>query len=114
MPPHSPALPCILCRALLCTLSSTQVGNRLRVDGTLMGLDEGGRKAFIPRWKRGRFSLLVNGGARAAEAKQRLGQRCTELSPADPGRSDAAAAARQSCTAALRCAAPCCRAVLQA
>lgn len=39
-----------------------QVGNLLRVDGTLMGIDDK-KRTLIPRWKRGHFSLLVNGGA---------------------------------------------------
>ena len=38
-----------------------QVGDRLRVDGTLMGLDDA-KRSFIPRWKRGHFSLLVDAG----------------------------------------------------
>jgi hypothetical protein len=37
------------------------VGKLLRVDGTLMGLDDKAR-SLIPRWKRGHFSLLVNAG----------------------------------------------------
>lgn len=39
-----------------------QMGNLLRVDGTLMGLDDQTR-SLIPRWKRGHFSLLVDAGA---------------------------------------------------
>jgi hypothetical protein len=39
-----------------------KVGNLLRVDGTLMGIDDK-KRTLIPRWKRGHFSLLVNGGA---------------------------------------------------
>lgn len=50
-----------------------QVGNRLRVDGTLMGLDDA-RKAFIPKWKRGRFTLLVNGGEAAIATGKGGGQ----------------------------------------
>ncbi len=54
--------------ALTCTLPTLpQVGNLLRVDGTLMGLDEK-KRALIPRWKRGHFSLLVNGGALRRQA----------------------------------------------
>ncbi|KAL4448118.1 hypothetical protein ABPG75_005337 [Micractinium tetrahymenae] len=44
------------------TYTVYKVGNLLRVDGTLMGLDDRSR-SFIPRWKRGRFSLLVDAGA---------------------------------------------------
>ncbi|KAL4444592.1 hypothetical protein ABPG77_002409 [Micractinium sp. CCAP 211/92] len=39
-----------------------KMGNLLRVDGTLMGLDDQTR-SLIPRWKRGHFSLLVDAGA---------------------------------------------------
>ena len=35
-------------------------GARLRVDGTLMGVEEEGA-SLIPRWKRGHFSLLFDG-----------------------------------------------------
>ncbi|KAL4853055.1 Ankyrin repeat domain-containing protein 13D [Chlorella vulgaris] len=38
-----------------------KLGDRLRVDGTLMGLEEH-RHSLIPHYKRGRFSLLVNAG----------------------------------------------------
>lgn len=38
-----------------------QLGDRLRVDGTLMGLEEH-RHSLIPHYKRGRFSLLVDAG----------------------------------------------------
>ena len=59
-----PATPCIsvlaatqhVCRSLW------QVGNCLRIDGTLMGVDDTKQRSFIPRWKRGHFSLLVNAG----------------------------------------------------
>lgn len=44
------------------TYTVYKVGNLLRVDGTLMGLDDRSR-SFIPRWKRGHFSLLVDAGA---------------------------------------------------
>ena len=43
-----------------------QVGNRLRIDGTLMGVDDSKQRSFIPRWKRGHFSLLVNAGGPTA------------------------------------------------
>lgn len=46
----------------LCLPVLRQVGKLLRVDGTLMGLDDRSH-SFIPRWKRGRFTLLVNAGA---------------------------------------------------
>jgi len=36
-----------------------KLGDRLRVDGTLMGID-GESKGIIPEWKRGRFSLLFH------------------------------------------------------
>lgn len=56
--PPAPALPL----ALSPLRHVDQVGNLLRVDGTLMGPDDRSR-SFIPRWKRGHFSLLVDAGA---------------------------------------------------
>lgn len=44
------------------TYSVYKVGKLLRVDGTLMGMDERSH-GLIPRWKRGSFSLLVDAGA---------------------------------------------------
>ena len=38
-----------------------QVGKRLRCDGTLLGLED--TRGLIPRWKCGRFTLLVDVGA---------------------------------------------------
>ena len=35
-------------------------GARLRVDGSLMGVEDEG-PSLIPRWKRGHFSLLFDG-----------------------------------------------------
>lgn len=49
-------------RYINASCTAPQVGNRLRVDGTLMGVEEK-KRTLIPRWKRGHFSLLVNGGA---------------------------------------------------
>jgi hypothetical protein len=39
-----------------------QVGDRLRVDGTLMGIDNKSL-SLIPEWKRGHFSLIMDGSA---------------------------------------------------
>ncbi|KAF6263147.1 GPCR-chaperone-domain-containing protein [Scenedesmus sp. NREL 46B-D3] len=51
------------------TYTVWKVGDRLRVDGSLMGIDT---KKMMPEWKRGHFSLIVDGSpagmAAAAEA----------------------------------------------
>lgn len=55
------------------TYSIWKVGRCLRVDGTLMGIDEsgggesggggnGGFRGVVPQWKRGHFSLIYDGG----------------------------------------------------
>lgn len=41
------------------TYTITKLGSKLRVDGTLMGLDRDSR-ALIPRWNRGAFSLYID------------------------------------------------------
>ena len=41
------------------TYTITKVGSRLRVDGTLMGLDRSSH-GIVPRWNRGSFSLLID------------------------------------------------------
>merc|ERR1719353_1301095 len=43
----------------------SKVGCKLRIDGTLMGLDEEAATsgAMLPRWRRGRFSLILLGGS---------------------------------------------------
>lgn len=40
------------------TYTIWKVGNKLRVDGSLMGIDT---KSLVPEWKRGHFSLVVDG-----------------------------------------------------
>ncbi|KAF8072507.1 ankrd13c [Scenedesmus sp. PABB004] len=51
------------------TYTVWKVGSRLRVDGSLMGVDT---KSLVPEWKRGHFSIVVDGSpagvAAAAEA----------------------------------------------
>lgn len=42
------------------TYSIHKLGRRVRVDGTLMGMDRK-RQGLIPNWKRGHFSLLFDG-----------------------------------------------------
>lgn len=42
------------------TYSIWKVGDRLRVDGSLMGLD-GKTPSLLPEWKRGHFSLIFDG-----------------------------------------------------
>ncbi|PSC68048.1 Ankyrin repeat domain-containing 13C [Micractinium conductrix] len=49
------------------TYTVCKVGKRLRVEGTLMGLDSRSR-SLIPRWKRGHFSLLVDAGVSPTRA----------------------------------------------
>ncbi len=47
-------------------------GARLRVDGTLMGVEEDG-SSLVPRWKRGHFSLLFDGACQVCfQARGRL------------------------------------------
>lgn len=41
------------------TYTVTKLGTRLRIDGSLMGLDRSVR-SVIPRWRRGKFSLLID------------------------------------------------------
>jgi hypothetical protein len=50
------------CRNRTPCLHPTQVGDRLRVDGTLMGIDTKS-VSLIPEWKRGHFSLIMDGSA---------------------------------------------------
>lgn len=47
------------------SLDLLKVGCKLRIDGTLMGLDEEAATsgAMLPRWRRGRFSLILLGGS---------------------------------------------------
>lgn len=56
------------------TYTIWKVGDKLRVDGSLMGLDT---KSVVPEWKRGHFSLIVDGSpegvaAAAAAAEEAL------------------------------------------
>ena len=62
-----------------------QVGDRLRVDGTLMGIDTKAA-SLIPEWKRGHFSLVMDGSASATGASGSGG-------PAAPAEAPAPAAA---------------------
>uniref|UniRef100_A0A1D2AFP4 Ankyrin repeat domain-containing protein n=1 Tax=Auxenochlorella protothecoides TaxID=3075 RepID=A0A1D2AFP4_AUXPR len=41
------------------TYTITKLGSRLRIDGSLMGLDRGAG-GVLPRWRRGAFSLLID------------------------------------------------------
>jgi hypothetical protein len=47
-----------------------KLGNCVRVDGTLMGIDDKS-KGLIPEWKRGQFSLLFH-GEYSAEGKSKV------------------------------------------
>lgn len=40
-----------------------KTGSRIRVDGTLMGIEKNS-SSIIPEWKRGQFSLLFDGNQR--------------------------------------------------
>jgi hypothetical protein len=47
------------------TYTIWKVGDKLRVDGSLMGIDT---KSLVPEWKRGHFSLIVDGSAEGLAA----------------------------------------------
>lgn len=50
-----------------------KLGNAVRVDGTLMGVEDNS-KSLLPEWKRGQFSLLFH-SAYTMEGKSKVGAR---------------------------------------
>lgn len=62
----------LLCGDAALSGGAMQVGKLLRVDGTLMGLDNRSR-SLIPRWKRGHFSLLVDAGKKVGLGTKHVG-----------------------------------------
>ena len=63
------------------TYAITKVGSKLRVDGTLTGLDDSpeAAQAMLPRWKRDKFSLVMIGAASGAGSREGVDDSKTQL-----------------------------------